>query len=65
MYCILVQILKEDAGSSAAEYGLVTGLIAIVVITGILFAGNSVGGFINYIGNQVSSALPSSGGSIR
>jgi pilus assembly protein Flp/PilA len=51
-------MLDDDSGSSAAEYGLVASLVAIVVITGVIFAGNMMGGFFNYIGSEVTNAIP-------
>ena len=53
-----LRLLKEDGGSSAAEYALVGSLIAIAIITGVVFTGGKVGGLFNYIGTQVSG-LPS------
>ena len=58
VYRALCQILKEDSGGSAAEYGLVASLIAIVIITGVVWAGTSVSGLFNFIGSEVSNALP-------
>ena len=58
MFSTLLNIIKTDRGDSAAEYGFVAGLVAIMIITGTVFVGGKMGVFFNYIGSELSNALP-------
>ena len=54
---MLAAFLKDDFAASAAEYGLVASLIAIVIVSGIALVGNVAGLMFNYIGSEVSNTL--------
>lgn len=49
----------SDAGSTAAEYALIVGLIAIVVVAAVVFLGGSVSGLFDSSASRVSSATDS------
>lgn len=44
-----------DEGSTAAEYALILGLIAVVVITAVVFLGTSVTGLFDAAASEVSN----------
>lgn len=50
---------NDDSGASALEYGLVVGLIALVIIAGLTLAGGSLSRLFNFIGNELSNVAPS------
>ena len=54
---MLSKFFKDDSAGSAMEYGLVTGLISIAIVSGVIFSGNVVNNVFNYIGNQISNVL--------
>ena len=58
MYRKFLKFLVTDRGGSAAEYALVTGLIGIAVIVGVVYAGDVMGMMFNYIGSELSNAVP-------
>jgi pilus assembly protein Flp/PilA len=51
-------IVADQSGASALEYGLVVGLIALVIIAGLGLAGNSLSRMFNYIGSELSDVTP-------
>jgi pilus assembly protein Flp/PilA len=55
---LLVRLAKDDSGASALEYGLVVGLIALVIIAGLSLAGNTLSELFNYIGSELSNVTP-------
>ena len=51
-------LANDDSGASALEYGLVVGLIALVIIAGLGLAGNTLSHLFNFIGSEVSNITP-------
>ena len=58
MHRVFRLLVYADGGGSAAEYGLVTGLIAIVIIMVVASTGDAMGAYFNYIGSELRNALP-------
>jgi pilus assembly protein Flp/PilA len=54
----LKAIVTDQSGASALEYGLVVGLIALVIIAGLGLAGNTLSKLFNYIGSELSNVTP-------
>ena len=50
---ILSRFAKDESGATAIEYGLIAGLIAVVIITAL----NTVGGNLKNKFNQISGNL--------
>jgi pilus assembly protein Flp/PilA len=48
----------DESGASALEYGLVVGLIALVIIAGLALAGNTLSQLFNFIGSELSNVTP-------
>jgi pilus assembly protein Flp/PilA len=52
------KFLKDENGATAIEYGLIAALISIVVITGALSVGGSLGDLYNMVSSKVTGAIP-------
>jgi pilus assembly protein Flp/PilA len=55
---MLAAFTKDENGASALEYGLVVGLIALVIIAGLGLAGNTLSRLFNFIGSELSNVTP-------
>jgi len=53
---LINRILKDEAGATAIEYGLIAALIAVAAITAMGSLGNSLSATFNYVSGQMSSA---------
>jgi pilus assembly protein Flp/PilA len=51
-------LMYDEVGASALEYGLVVGLIALVIIAGLGLAGGTLSNLFNYIGAELSNVTP-------
>jgi pilus assembly protein Flp/PilA len=51
-------LMCDELGASALEYGLVVGLIALVIIAGLGLAGGTLSNLFNYIGAELSNVTP-------
>jgi pilus assembly protein Flp/PilA len=58
MQQFLKAFATNDTGASALEYGLVVGLIALVIIAGLGLAGNTLSRLFNFIGSELSNVTP-------
>jgi pilus assembly protein Flp/PilA len=54
MYAILSRFARDDSGATAIEYGLIAGLVAVVIITAV----TTVGTKLTNTFNKVANALP-------
>jgi pilus assembly protein Flp/PilA len=50
------RFVREEEGVAAIEYGLLAGLIAVMIIAGATLAGTSLKTIFTNIGNQLSTA---------
>jgi pilus assembly protein Flp/PilA len=53
---LINKILKDEAGATAIEYGLIAALIAVAAITAMGALGNSLSNTFNYVSGQMASA---------
>lgn len=53
---LLNRLLKDEAGATAIEYGLMAALISVAAITAMGSLGNSLSNTFNYVSNQMTSA---------
>jgi pilus assembly protein Flp/PilA len=51
-------LICDELGASALEYGLVVGLIALVIVAGLGLAGGSLSNLFNYIGSELTNVTP-------
>jgi pilus assembly protein Flp/PilA len=52
------KFLRDESGATAIEYGLIAALISIIVITGALALGGSLGDLYNMVQSKVTTAIP-------
>ena len=45
---------KDDKGATATEYGLLVGLIALIIVVGVGFFGDALNTFFDTLGTTVS-----------
>ena len=46
---------KDDKGATATEYGLLVGLIALIIVVGVAFFGDALNDFFQGLGGTVSN----------
>ena len=51
----VVRFLKDESGATAIEYGLIAGLISIVIITTITMVGSKLESVFNFIGSTLDT----------
>jgi pilus assembly protein Flp/PilA len=47
------KLRKDENGATAIEYGLIAGLISVVIIAAVSFVGSELGNVFNYIGSEL------------
>ena len=47
------RLQREEKGATAVEYGLMVGLIAVVIIAAVVILGNRLNGLFTAIGNAL------------
>lgn len=53
---LIIRILKDDAGATAIEYGLMAALISVAAITAMGMLGNSLSNTFTYVSGQMTNA---------
>ena len=49
------KLRKDENGATAIEYGLIAGLISVVIITAVTFVGSQLEMVFNYIGTSLDT----------
>lgn len=49
---------RKDRGATAVEYGLMVGLIAVVIILAVVFLGETLEGVFTSSGEQIAENIP-------
>ena len=57
------RLRKDEEGATAIEYGLIAGLISIVIISTVMFVGTRLEAVFNYIGTTLDTVPEAGGGS--
>lgn len=57
---LLQRLWKEESGQGLVEYGLLVGLIVVIVIAVLLIFRTSLEGLFNRITGQLNKAVPAS-----
>ncbi|HJR23086.1 MAG TPA: Flp family type IVb pilin [Dongiaceae bacterium] len=57
MFRIFRRLRKDEDGATAIEYGLVAGIISIVIITTITMAGSRLEAVFSFIGSTLDDPL--------
>ena len=56
MKTLLVRFLKDQSGVTAIEYGLIAGLISVVILASVTSIGTSIQGLFNTISTALAGA---------
>ena len=54
MFAIFSRFAHDDSGATAIEYGLIAGLIAVVIITAVTTVGTSLTNTFTKVGNSLT-----------
>jgi pilus assembly protein Flp/PilA len=49
------KLRKDENGATAIEYGLIAGLISVVIITAVTLVGSNLTAVFTYIGNTLNT----------
>jgi pilus assembly protein Flp/PilA len=60
MKAMMLRLVREDDGATAIEYGLIAGLVAVVIIGALAMTGNSLQMIFSGIGETLQIAAKSS-----
>jgi pilus assembly protein Flp/PilA len=55
------RLVREEKGATAVEYGLIVGLIAVVIIVAVGVLGVTLGGFFDTINDELAENAPVGG----
>lgn len=58
MFRLFRRLRKNEDGATAIEYGLVAGLISIVIISTVTMVGSKLEGVFYYIGSTLEGVVP-------
>ena len=58
MLRLIRKLRKDENGATAIEYGLIAGLISVVIITAITVVGTSLNAVFDYVGGVLSNVVP-------
>lgn len=53
-----VRLRRDEKGATAVEYGIMVGLIAVVIIVAVGLLGGSLNDFFTYINEQLAGKVP-------
>jgi len=53
MLRLIRKLRKDENGATAIEYGLIAGLISVVIITAVTLVGSELPSVFNYIGSTL------------
>lgn len=57
------KLRKDENGATAIEYGLIAGLISVVIISAVMFVGTRLEAVFTYIGTTLDTVPEAGGGS--
>ena len=52
---LIQRFMREEEGQGLVEYALIIGLIAVLAIVALTFAGGKVSGMLGYIGDKMTT----------
>jgi pilus assembly protein Flp/PilA len=55
------RLKREEKGATAVEYGLMVGLIAVVIIAAVVVLGDNLKDLFTSIGDELGDAAPAAG----
>ena len=54
---IMQQLLRDNRGATAVEYGLIVSLVIIAIIVGMQFVADQNSSMWNYVGTRMSAVM--------
>ncbi|HLI13331.1 MAG TPA: Flp family type IVb pilin [Alphaproteobacteria bacterium] len=63
MLTTLKQLIQDESGATAIEYGLIAALISVAAVGAFTIVGGDLGNTFNFIGNKLSTAASQGSGS--
>jgi pilus assembly protein Flp/PilA len=57
MKTLVSRFVRNEAGVTAIEYGLIAALVAVVIIPALLIVGANLAAIFNFIGVQLATAM--------
>lgn len=57
----LINFIKDENGQGMVEYGLIIGLIAIIVVAALVVLGPKIAGMFTSIGNSIDATTTAAG----
>ena len=58
MLRLIRKLRKDENGATAIEYGLIAGLISVVIITAVTLVGSTLNEVFQYIGDTLGNVTP-------
>ena len=58
MKILLSRFVKDESGVTAIEYGLIAGLISVVIIVAVTAIGTELKAVFNYIATSLAGVVP-------
>lgn len=62
MKSLIARFSKDESGATAIEYGLIAGLVSVVIITVLLTVGENLTGIFTDIGTALTGTDPNTTG---
>ncbi len=56
MRVVMSNLLRDESGATASEYGLIAALISVVIIGAVTLVGSNLSGTFNSIASSLSTA---------
>jgi pilus assembly protein Flp/PilA len=53
---LFVSFIRDEAGATAIEYGLIAALLSVAIATSTMFLSGGISNTFNYVGTQVTAA---------
>ena len=58
MKSLVTRFVKDESGATAIEYGLIAGLVSVVIITALGLLGNKLDGLFDLITSKLPATAP-------
>jgi len=58
---LLARFAKDESGATAIEYGLIAGLISVIIITAVTLAGENLDRIFGAINTSLTGVVPTEG----
>ncbi len=59
MEILLLELMRDESGATAIEYGLIAALVSVAAITALVALGDSLATIFEFVAGTLSDAVPS------